>query len=314
LYSRQPEEQIMKLDKVLEEVAGHARSHIGKGRIATYIPALAAVPTSKFGIAVHTVGGEIFCLGDAGEAFSIQSISKVFTLTLAITLMGDEIWQRVGREPSGNKFNSLVQLEYEKGIPRNPFINAGALVIADMLVSRFDNPKQALLDYMHVLTGDFTIRFDETVAHSEADTGFVNRALANFLKGNGNLDNSVDTVLDLYFHQCSIAMTCSQLAKASLHLANRGLSTAAGESILQQSEVKRINALMLTCGLYDAVGEFAYRVGLPAKSGVGGGIIAVLPGEYSVAVWSPELDPSGNSLAGGVALEYLTTLTGRSVF
>jgi glutaminase len=304
----------MQLDKILEELAGHARSHIGKGRIATYIPALAAIAPDKFGIAIHTVNGDIFCHGDADEHFSIQSISKVFTLSLAMTLLGDEIWQRVGREPSGNKFNSLVQLEYEKGIPRNPFINAGAIVIADMLVSRFDKPKQALLDYMHVLTGDFTIRYDESVARSEAETGFVNRALANFLKGHGNLENEVDTVLDLYFHQCSIAMTCSQLAKATLHLANRGVSCAAGESILQQSQVKRVNALMLTCGLYDAVGEFAYRVGLPAKSGVGGGIIAVLPGEYSVAVWSPELDPSGNSMAGGVALELLTTLTGRSVF
>jgi glutaminase len=304
----------MQLNKILEEVAGHARSHIGKGRIATYIPALAAISPEKFGMAIHTVNGDIFRHGDSEEHFSIQSISKVFTLSLAMTLLGDEIWQRVGREPSGNKFNSLVQLEYEKGMPRNPFINAGAIVIADMLASRFDKPKQALLDYMHVLTGDFTIRYDENVARSEADTGFVNRALANFLKGHGNLENEVDTVLDLYFHQCSIAMTCSQLAKATLHLANRGVSCAAGESILQQSQVKRVNALMLTCGLYDAVGEFAYRVGLPAKSGVGGGIIAVLPGEFSVAVWSPELDPSGNSMAGGVALELLTTLTGRSVF
>jgi glutaminase len=312
--SGQTENQPMQLEKILEELVVHARGHIGKGRIATYIPALAAVPADKFGIAIHTVNGEVFSHGDAEECFSIQSISKVFTLTLIMTLSGDEIWQRVGREPSGNRFNSLVQLEYENGIPRNPFINAGALVIADMLVSFFDDPKQALLDYMHMLTGDSSIRYDEPVARSEADTGFVNRALANFLKGHGNLDNEVEAVLDLYFHQCSLAMTCSQLARASLHLANRGLSTTAGESILQESQVKRVNALMLTCGLYDAVGEFAYRVGLPAKSGVGGGIIAVLPGEYSVAVWSPELDPSGNSMAGGAALEYLTTLTGRSVF
>ena len=301
-------------NKIVQEIPAQVRHLCGLGKVATYIPALAAVPCEKFGFSLHTIGGDHFEAGDSRERFSIQSISKVFTLSLAMGYAKEELWSRVGREPSGSRFNSLVQLEYEKGIPRNPFINAGAIVVCDVLVSNLKNPGQALLDYLRVLSGSFDITFDENVAKSEADTGFINRALANFLKGNGNLDNDVDEVLDLYFHQCSIAMTCNELAAAALHLANQGKSRTLKESILTPAQVKRVNSLMLTCGLYDAVGEFAFRVGLPAKSGVGGGIIGVLPGEYAVAVWSPGLDASGNSLAGGAALEYLTTVTSRSVF
>lgn len=304
----------MDFDKMLHELPVHLQDLHGKGKVASYIPALAQVPADKFGLALCTIGGSLSQVGASNERFSIQSISKVFTLSLAMGYMDDELWRRVGREPSGSRFNSLVQLEYEKGIPRNPLINAGAIVICDVLVSNLDNPKQALLDYMRVLSGSYDLAFDEEVARSEKATGFINRALANFLKGHGNLHNDVDEVLDLYFHQCALAMSCTELARASLHLANRGVSDQLEESLLSPRQVKRLNALMMTCGLYDAVGEFAFRVGLPAKSGVGGGIIAVLPGEYSVAVWSPELDSSGNSLLGGAALEYITTVTGRSVF
>ena len=300
--------------KIVQEIPAHVSHLFDKGRVADYIPALACIPADKFGFSLLTATGDRFETGDCQERFSIQSISKVFTLSLAMGYAKEELWSRVGREPSGSKFNSLVQLEYEKGKPRNPFFNAGAIVVCDVLVSHLKNPRQALLDYMRVLSGSFDIDFDEVVAKSEAETGFINKALANFLKGNGNLENDVEEVLDLYFHQCSIAMSCHELASASLHLANHGNSNTLKESVLTPSKVKRVNSLMLTCGLYDAVGEFAFRVGLPAKSGVGGGIIGVLPGEYSVAVWSPGLDPSGNSLAGGAALEYLTTITSKSVF
>lgn len=304
----------MDFTRFLDDAAGHARTYIGKGRVADYIPALARVPREKFGIALCTVAGDMAALGDATERFSIQSISKVFSLSLAMGYVGEDLWRRVGREPSGNRFNSLIQLEYEHGLPRNPLINAGALVVADVLLTHTRNAKQAILDYVRVLSGAHDISFDEDVARSEAETGFINAALANFLKGHGNLDNDVDAVLDFYFHQCALAMSCGELARATLHLANGGVSPALGETILTARQAKRVNAVMMTCGLYDAVGEFAYRVGLPAKSGVGGGIVAVMPGEYAVAVWSPELDPSGNSMAGGAALEHLTTLTGRSVF
>jgi len=306
--------RFMDFEKILPELCTHARERIGKGKVASYIPALARVPPHRFGMTLCGVEGSCFRVGDSEERFSIQSISKVFSLSLAMGLAGDELWRRVGREPSGNRFNSLVQLEYERGIPRNPFINAGAIVICDLLLSHLANPKAELRDYLRVLSGSFDIDYDTEVARSEAETGFTNRAMANFLKGHGNLHNDAEAVLDLYFHQCSLSLSCSELARATLHLANGGRSLRLDESLLTEHQVKRINALMLTCGTYDAVGEFAYRVGLPAKSGVGGGIIAVLPGEYAVTVWSPELDPSGNSLAGGAALEYLTMVTGRSVF
>jgi glutaminase len=301
-------------DKTLQELPAHVRELFGKGAVASYIPALARVPADKFGMALCRIKGPCHRVGDSEERFSIQSISKLFTLSLAMRRCGEELWRRVGREPSGNRFNSLVQLEYEHGIPRNPFINAGAIVICDVLLSHLPNPKETLRDYLRVLSGSFDVDFDAEVARSEAETGFINHALANFLKGHGNLHNDVNAVLDLYFHQCSLAMSCSELARATVHLANGGVAPHLGEALLTPPEAKRLNSLMLTSGTYDAVGEFAYRVGLPAKSGVGGGIVAIMPGEYSVVVWSPELDPSGNSLAGGAALEYLTTVTGQSIF
>ena len=299
---------------VLEEIQQQVAPQFGKGKVADYIPALANVPPTKFGMALHTVTGERYAVGDASEPYSIQSVSKAFTLMMVLNVVGDDLWRRVGREPSGNPFNSLVQLEYEHGVPRNPFINAGAIVVADAIVTHFDDPMAAVVDFMRFLSGNPDVHYDEEVARSEAETGFINQALANFLKGHGNLENEVATVLDLYFHQCSLTMSCDDLSRAALHLAKDGYSPLVRESILTDRRTKRINSLMLTCGLYDAVGNFAFRVGLPAKSGVGGGIVAVLPGEYSVAVWSPELDPAGNSLVGTSALELLTTLTKRSIF
>ncbi len=304
----------MDYQQILEEISHHVRPMFGKGRVADYIPALAGVPGSKFGMALHTLDGGFFHVGDAEERFSIQSMSKVFALNLAISQIGDDLWKRVGREPSGNAFNSLVQLEHENGIPRNPMINAGALVVSDVLLSRFGDARQTLLDYMRFLSASQDVVFDTGVAQSELEHGYRNLALASFLKSHGNLENEPEAVLDLYCHQCALAMSCDELARAAYHLANGGVSAEPRETILTLSQAKRVNAVMMTCGLYDAVGEFAYRVGLPGKSGVGGGIMAVMPGEYSVAVWSPELDAYGNSMVGGAALEHLTTLTGRSVF
>lgn len=224
------------------------------------------------------------------------------------------LWARTGREPSGNPFNSLVQLEYEHGIPRNPFINAGALVVADCLIDAFPDPKAAILRFVREASGCDDIGFDGEVAASEAAWGYRNRALANFLASFGNLRNDVDAVLDVYFHHCALAMSCRELARGFLHLANGGVSPRTGQSLTGPRQTKRINSLMLTCGLYDAVGDFAYRVGIPAKSGVGGGIAAVIPGRLAICVYSPGLDPSGNSLAGTRALELFTGRTGISVF
>jgi glutaminase len=228
-------------------------------------------------------------------------------------LAGDSIWQRLGREPSGNAFNSLVQLEYEHGIPRNPFINAGALVITDIILDNGLSGRQGVLDFIRLLAVNPEINFDLDVARSEARTGFRNAALANFLKSFKNLNNMPEDVLDAYFHHCSITMSCVDIARSGLYLANGGI-TADNNLIISNSQTKYINSLMLTCGTYDAVGDFAYRVGLPGKSGVGGGILAVMPGHFSLCVWSPGLNENGNSYVGTRALELFTTMSGISIF
>ncbi|AOK31585.1 glutaminase A [Burkholderia singularis] len=304
----------MNYQPILERIRAELAPWIGTGRVADYIPELAKVPAERFGMAVVTLAGDIFTIGDAHERFSIQSISKLFACTLAFKLLGDELWQRVGREPSGTAFNSLVQLESERGKPRNPFINAGALVVTDVLCRRFVRAETALVEFIRRLTGIADIDYDARVALSEQQHAERNRAMAHFIASFGNMQMPPDTVIDAYCRQCAITMSCVELAQAALFLANGGIAPATGESILDPSSAKRLSALMLTCGTYDAAGDFVYRVGLPAKSGVGGGIVAVLPGEMAACVWSPGLDPNGNSLAGVLALEWLTTYSGRSIF
>ncbi len=301
--------------EILEDIRTHVRPLLTKGKVADYIPALACIPQERFGMAVASADGAVHTVGDSDEAFSIQSISKVFTLTLALNARGIDLWKRVGREPSGNSFNSLVQLEHEQGIPRNPFINAGAQVIADVVLSKHGNAAgQALLDFVRARAGNPDIDFDARVADSERAHGFRNAALVNFLRSFGNIDNDVEAVLDLYFKQCSLRMNCVDLARSFQYLALNGVCPQSGKTVVGDKRAKRINAIMLTCGTYDAAGDFAFDVGLPAKSGVGGGIVAVVPNIASVAVWSPGLDEKGNSLAGGAALDRFTELTGLSIF
>ncbi len=302
------------LADILGQIHQEIRPLIGQGKVASYIPRLAKVPANRFGMALATLDGEVFTVGDADELFSIQSISKIFTLTMALEALGGDLWKRVGVEPSGNPFNSLVQLERELGIPRNPLINAGAHVIADVILSSTSSPRDDLLHFVRERADNQAIIMDEEVARSERNAGFRNFALANFVRSFNNLENSVDDVLDFYFHQCALQMSCADLARAFLHLANRGICQRTGKRVITADRVKRINALMLTCGTYDAAGEFAFRVGLPAKSGVGGGIVAVVPNAMTVVVWSPGLDEKGNSLAGAAALDRFTELTGLSVF
>jgi glutaminase len=303
------------LEAILAGVHADIADHIGEGKVADYIPALAKVEPSRFGLAVVTVGGEVFTLGDAEEPFSIQSVSKVFTLTMALGRVGEALWKRVGREPSGTPFNSIVQLEHEHGIPRNPFINAGAIVVADTLLSGHE-PRETLgevLSFMRHLSGDDTVIIDRDVARSEQQTGFRNAALANYMFAFSNIHNPVEKTLGVYFHQCALSMSCVQLAKAGLFLANQG-KLASGHSVVSSERARRINALMLTCGHYDASGDFAFRVGLPGKSGVGGGILAIAPGKAAIAVWSPGLNQNGNSATGTRALESFARRTGWSIF
>ena len=306
----------MDYQDTLERIHAALKPVIGEGKVAAYIPELANVAPGQFGMAVVNFDGTVFSVGDAGKRFSIQSISKLFALTLAFQREGDSLWTRVGREPSGNPFNSLVQLEREQGIPRNPFINAGALVVTDMLVAHHDSAQDALLAFVRKLAGtDGTgIQINGRVGESEVRTSSRNAAMAHFMKSFGNLHGKVGEVINAYCHHCAIEMNCIELARAACFIANKGVNPWNGETVVDPSSAKRLSALMLTCGTYDAAGDFAFRVGLPAKSGVGGGIVAILPGECGICVWSPALEDSGNSHAGSLALEMFTTLTKRSIF
>ncbi|TNB75273.1 glutaminase [Arthrobacter sp. BB-1] len=301
------------LGPLLEDLVRSHRPHDERGSVPANIPFLAEVPFNRFGIAVATASGQVFSSGDADVPFSIQSISKVFTLAMA--LHGDitgRLWSRVLREPSGTAFNSLVQLEVEHGIPRNPFINAGALVVTDHLMERTSDAATWLLRFLTTQAGSTGPYIDEAAAASELSGSARNLALAHFLKDFGNLKQTAESVVENYVRQCSIMMTCIELAKAGLFLAREGQGTIG--PVLSPSDAKRVGSIMLTCGMYDAAGEFAYRVGLPGKSGVGGGILVIVPGECSICVWSPRLDAKGNSLAGTAALADLSDRTGWSVF
>lgn len=303
----------MNYQSILESIYQESKLLPSIGNVASTIPELAKVDGNKFGIHLTTISKDDYAVGNSNEKFSIQSVSKALTVAFAFSFLDEKIWNRVGVEPSGSSFNSLVQLEYEKGIPRNPFINAGALVIADMLVSQLKNPKQEFLNFIRKISGTETINYNAQVAQSEKETGFRNAALCNFLKSFGNINNQVDEVLDFYFHQCSLEMTCKELAHSFYFFANEGKSIS-GEQILTKSQVKRVNAVMQTCGFYDESGEFTYKVGLPGKSGIGGGIAALYPKKFVVATWSPRLNEKGNSELGMFALELLTTKTGMSIF
>jgi glutaminase len=307
---------VASLDQIVQDITDAMRQRPDRGEVATYIPELARADPKAFALVVIDANGNVAAGGDSETPFSIQSISKVFTLTLALGKAGDRLWRRVGREPSGSPFNSIVQLEREQGVPRNPFINAGAIAVTDLILSGHQ-PREALgeiLRFMQFLADDPAIMIDEAVAASEQRTGFRNVALANYMKSFGVLDNPVDFALGVYFHHCAIAMSCRQLAMAGRFLAHLGRNPSTGFSVVPPERARRINALMLTCGHYDGSGEFAYRVGLPGKSGVGGGILAIAPGKASIAVWSPGLDPNGNSHLGRIALEALTKRTGWSIF
>src|SRR6195256_5573955 len=304
------------LTTIVKEIAEEMVQRTDRGEVANYIPELANVHNKRFGLVVIDGAGNVRAGGDSEMPFSIQSISKVFTLTLALGLVGDKLWQRVGREPSGSPFNSIVQLEYERGKPRNPFINAGAIAVTDGILAGHQ-PREALgeiLRFMRFVADDSSIAIDEAVAASEQRTGFRNAALANYMKSFGVIDNPVDFTLGVYFHHCAIAMSCRQLAMAGRFLAHLGRNPSTGLSVVPPERARRINAVMLTCGHYDGSGEFAFRVGLPGKSGVGGGILAIAPGKASIAVWSPGLDANGNSHLGRVALEALTKRMGWSIF
>ena len=304
----------MNFTALFSEIAVQADQIENLGEVAAYIPELQHVDPQKFGMHLTTLKNENFGVGDYNERFSIQSIAKVLSLALAFELEDDRLWRRVGVEPSGTPFNSLVQLEYEKGIPRNPLINAGALVVCDILVSRLKNPKREFIQFVRNIAGFQTINYCQRTADSEKTAGFKNAALINLMKSYGNIHNDIDVVLDFYFHLCSIEMSCKELSQEFLFLAAAGVNPLNNQRVVSTSKSKRLNAIMQLCGFYDEAGEFSFRVGLPGKSGVGGGIIAIHPGQYSVAVWSPKLNQKGNSHKGMKILEFFTTRSESSIF
>ena len=304
----------MDYQKILENIYQAIQPYAKKGKQADYIPELAKVNPDQFGMCLHTIYGEIYSIEQADTRFSIQSISKVFSLAMCLSLLGNKLWERVGKEPSGTAFNSLIQLEVEKGIPRNPFINAGAIVMSDILLSHLEHPEEQFLDFVRTLAGDNTIDYNRDVAASERETGYLNAAIANLLKYHGTIENDIEQVLRFYFLMCSVEMSCRELSRAFLAFANHRRKFNYAGVTLTASKVKRMNAIMQICGFYDEAGEFSYLVGLPGKSGVGGGIVAIYPLQYSVAVWSPRLNSKGNSVMGIKALELFTTETEESIF
>ncbi len=307
----------MDYQSILNEIADEIRPLLKEGKVADYIPALAEVEPGQFGMSLTLFDGTQFSVGGAETLFSIQSISKVFTFTLALKFYSTDMYKRIGREPSGNPFNSLVQLEYEHGIPRNPFINAGAINVTDALLSHYGddgNTLEEILAFIRAIADEPSIDYSETVAASEMEHGFRNMALANLMKSFNNLDNGVHEVVQTYFNHCAVEMNTKMLSRAMLYLANHGVDPITDTVHITPQQAKRINAVMLTCGHYDASGDFAFHVGLPGKSGVGGGIVAVIPKLMGIAVWSPGLNAQGNSLVGTKALELFTTKTGMSIF
>lgn len=304
----------MNFEKIIISVYDEIRKIEKRGELASYIPELSHVDPNKFGVFISTLHQGTFGIGDYLDPFSIQSVGKVLSLTLAYKILGESIWNRLGVEPSGTSFNSLVQLEADRGIPRNPFINAGALVICDILISQLDDPKSQFIDFVRSISHNEKIHYSKHIAESEKAVGYRNIALCNFLKSFGNIYNDPSEVLDFYFDLCSLEMNCLELSETFLFLANNGMNPFDQTIVITQSQSKRINALMQTCGFYDESGEFAFKVGLPGKSGVGGGIIAVHPNQYAIAVWSPRLNQKGNSFKGIRFLEEFTTKSQFSIF
>ena len=300
--------------KIIEDIYQQILPYAKEGKQADYIPELAKVDPDQFGMCIHTIYGETASIEQADTRFSIQSISKVFALAMCLSIQGDDLWKRVGKEPSGTAFNSLLHLELESGKPRNPFINSGAIVLTDILLSHLENPEEDFLKFVRAVAGNDTIDYNPQVATSERENGYLNAAIANLLKYHGNVENDIEAILHFYCLMCSIEMSCQELALAFLAFANHRRKFDYAGITLTSSQVKRINAIMQTCGFYDEAGEFAYLVGLPGKSGVGGGIVAIYPLQYSVAVWSPRLNAKGNSVMGIKALELLTSETKESIF
>lgn len=304
------------MQDLLEKAVRHAKPFLRQGKLADYIPALTRADAAHLGMSVMTVEGKHYIAGDVDIPFSIQSISKILSLVHVLNARGKEkVLEKVGVEPSGNPFYSLVQLEYESGKPRNPLINAGAIAISGLLPGNTAQEKSdGLLEFLNRIMGEPVLKINQDIYRSEFETSHRNRAVGYFMKHFGIIDGDVEAAVDAYFRQCSIEVTCSQLARLALFFAGKGTDPIHQKQITDPENIKWIHALMAMCGLYDASGEFACTVGLPGKSGVGGGILAVVPGKMVISTFGPALDDKGNSIGGLKALEFLSKEMGLSLF
>lgn len=305
------------MKKILDEAIKYGFPFISQGKTAAYIPELGKVDPNQLGVSAVSVKGEKWESGDSKSKFSIQSISKTVSFMLAMMDRGaDYVFGKVGMEPTGDAFNSIIKLETQKpGKPLNPMINAGAIAVDSMILG--DSPEERfgrLLELFKLICHNDSLGFNERVYESEHSTGFRNRALAHFMKDEGILEGDVEEVLALYFKQCSIEVDCTDIAMLGAVLANDGVSPVTGEVIVPGSITRYVKTFMVTCGMYDASGEFAIKVGLPAKSGVGGGIMVAAPGKLGIGVFGPALDAKGNSVGGIKVLEYISEKLNLSIF
>jgi len=291
--------------QVVNQALELGKDKTAQGRVATYIPELGKADPSDIGICVYTKDGQKISAGDTTKRFSIQSISKIISLAIALEAYGaDKVFENVGMEPSGDAFNSLLKLENADGTPYNPLINAGALVISSYMVQMYTF--EEVLENVRRLCMDPDIVLDIKVCHSEMSNLSRNRAIAYLLESKGVLHADVEKTLDFYVKMCSLSVNAESLANLGLVLAQGGIHPVTGERLLKEKTVRIVNTIMMTCGMYDGSGEFAVRVGIPSKSGVGGGIISVVDGEVGIGIYGPSLDEKGNSIAGTAMLEYIS--------
>lgn len=302
--------------KTLEEMVEEAKKLTSEGTVADYIPALKKANRDSLAVAVYEQGNRCVTAGNFDEMFTLQSISKVITLALALMDRGDEVFQKVGMEPTGDPFNSMIKLEtHSPSKPLNPMINAGALAVTSMIKgATIEEKLERILSFVHEVSGNRTITYNNEVATSEFETAYLNRALCYFMKQHGVIEDDVEELLDLYTKQCAIEVNCQDLAKIGFVIANDGKEIETGRELIPRHITQILKTFMVTCGMYNESGAFAIRVGVPAKSGVSGGIMASVPQKCGIAVYGPALDEKGNSIAGMKLMELLSKKNQLSIF
>lgn len=305
------------MQDLIDKAVSYGRKFTCEGRTASYIPELSKADPNQLGLSIAMADGTLISSGDYSSKFTVQSISKVVALMLAIIDRGEDyVFSKVGMEATGDAFNSIIKLETANPRkPLNPMINAGAIAIDSLILGKDPEEKfQRLLQFFRRLCGNEDLWYNEKVYSSESVTGHRNRALAYFMKDIGVLEGEVEEVLELYFKQCSIQVDCRDIGMLGAVLACDGISPLTGESLVTRKIARLVKTFMVTCGMYDGSGEFAVRVGIPAKSGVGGGIMAVVPGNMGIGVFGPALDTRGNSIGGIKALEFLSEKLELSIY